>query len=166
MSHLSRKILLTAHVVSSVEWLGAVVAFLIVAAAALQARDFDTMRSAHWAMNLIAWSVIVPLAFISPITGVIQALSTEWRLFQHYWVFIKFLITIPSTLLLLLHMNPIGHLARVLSDTALAAGEVRAMQIQLVANAGAAIIVLLVATVLSVVKPKGRTPWARPNVLN
>src|SRR5688572_25514460 len=55
MSHLSRKILLTAHVVSSVGWLGAVVAFLVVAAV-LQTRDFNTMRSAHWAMNLIAWS--------------------------------------------------------------------------------------------------------------
>lgn len=156
---------MTAHVVSSVGWMGAVSVFLAVSIAALTAKSFETMRAAHWCMNLIAWTVIVPLSIASPVTGIFQSLVTEWGLFRHYWVLIKLLITIPSTLLLLLHMNPIGHLARVVSQTALASGEVRAMQVQLVANAAVAILVLSTATVLSVFKPRGLTAYGQRKVL-
>ena len=156
-----RKFALTAHVTFSVGWLGAVAGFLALAVAGLTSQDAQMVRAAYLAMELIAWFVIVPLSLASPLTGLLQALGTTWGLFRHYWVLIKFLITIPATILLLVHMRPIGHLARVVAETTLSSGELAGMRIQLVADAGAAIVALLVATTLSVFKPRGLTPYGR-----
>jgi hypothetical protein len=154
-----RKFALTAHVTTSVGWLGAVAGFLTLAIAGLASKDAQTVRAAYIAMESIAWFVIVPLSFASPATGIIQSLSTEWGLFRHYWVLIKFLITIPATILLLVHMRPVGHLARVVAETTLARGDLAGLRIQLIADAGAAIVVLLIATTLSIYKPRGLTPY-------
>lgn len=156
-----RKFALTAHVTSSVGWLGAVACFLALAVAGLTSPNAQTVRASYLAMELTAWFVIIPLSLASPLTGIIQSLGTEWGLFRHYWVLIKFLITVPSTLILLLHMKPIGHLARVVAETTLARGDLSGMRIQLVASAGAALLVLLVATVLSIYKPRGMTQYGR-----
>jgi hypothetical protein len=90
-----RKLALTAHVTSSVGWLGAVAGFLALAVAGLTSEDAQMVRAAYLAMELTGWFVIVPL------------------------------------------------------------------RIQLVADAGAALLVLLVATTLSVYKPQGRTRYGR-----
>jgi hypothetical protein len=47
------------------------------------------------------------------------------------------------------------------AETTLSRGELSGLRIQLVANAGAAVLALLVATVLSVYKPRGITPYGR-----
>ena len=154
-----RKLALTVHVTSSVGWLSAVASFLALAVAGLTSQDIQRVRAAYLAMELTAWFVIVPLSLASPLTGIVQSLCTAWGLFRHYWVLMKFLITIPSTLLLLLHMQPICHLARVVAETRLASGDLAGLRIQLVANAGAALLALLVASALSVYKPRGMTPY-------
>ena len=41
-------------------------------------------RAAYLAMELTTWSVIVPLSLAALLTGLFQALGTEWGLFQHY----------------------------------------------------------------------------------
>ena len=156
-----RKLTLTAHVVSSVGWLGAVACSLALAIAGLTSRDAQMVRAAYLAMVLTAWSVIVPLSLASPLSGIVQSLGTPWGLFRHYWILVKFLITIPATVILLLHMQPIGHLARVVAETTLASGDLAGQRIKLVTSAGAALLVLLVATALSVFKPWGMTPYER-----
>jgi len=56
-----RKVALTTHVTSSVGWLGAVAAFLALAIAGLANQDVRLVRSAHVAMHLVTWFVIVPM---------------------------------------------------------------------------------------------------------
>lgn len=154
-----RKLALTAHVVCSVGWLGAVAGFLALAVAGLASGELPTVRASYMAMNLIGWYVIVPLCFASLVTGLIQALGTPWGLFRHYWVVAKLLIAIGATVLLLVHMQPIEALGRVAADQALAMGDHRDVRVQLVADAGAALLVLLVATILSIYKPRGLTKY-------
>jgi len=73
----------------------------------------------------------------------------------------KLVITVLATILLLVHMHPVGHLAGVVAGRSLANGELAGLRIQLVADAGAALVALLVAAVLSVYKPRGRTGYGR-----
>lgn len=96
---------------------------------------------------------VVPSLF----TGLVQSLGTLWGLFRHYWILAKLAITILYTILLLVHMQPIHVLADSAAATTLANGDLRSLQIQLVADAGADILVLLVATTLSIYKPRGLT---------
>lgn len=155
------KFTLTTHVTSSVGWFGSVAGFLALSIAGFTSSNDQIVRASYLAMELTAWFVIIPLSLASPVTGIVQALGTSWGLFRYYWVFIKFLITIPATILLLLHLQPIGHLAQVVSETTLASGELAGTRIQLIANAAAAALVLLIATALSVYKPFGVTAYGQ-----
>ena len=73
----------------------------------------------------------------------------------------KFLITIPSTIFLLLHMQPISRLAGVAAQTTLSSADLRGLRIQLMADAAAALLVLLVAVTLAVYKPRGLTRYGQ-----
>ena len=154
-----RKLALTAHVTCSVGWLGAVAGFLALAIAGLASRDLLTVRSAYVAMDVVGWYAIVPLCFASLVTGLIQGIGTPWGLFRHYWVVAKLLIAVVATVVLLMHMQPIDGLGQAAAKQALGVGDFRDVRIQLVADAGAALLVLLVATVLSVYKPRGLTKY-------
>jgi ABC-type thiamin/hydroxymethylpyrimidine transport system permease subunit len=154
-----RKFALTAHVTSSVGWLGAVAAFLALAVAGLTSQDAQMVRAAYLAMELTGWFVIVPFSFASLVTGLVQSLGTEWGLFRHYWIQAKLLIATLATIVLLVHMQPIDYMAGAAAETSLSSADLRQVRIQLVADAGAALLVLLVATALSVYKPRGMTPY-------
>ncbi|GAA3493777.1 hypothetical protein GCM10019016_008760 [Streptomyces prasinosporus] len=154
-----RKRALTLHVTSSVGWLGAVAAFL--ALAGLISSSPQTVRGAYLAMDVVGWFVIVPFSIACLLTGLVQSLGTAWGLLRHYWVIAKFLITVVATVLLLVHMQPVGHLADAAARAALAGGELQGMRIQLIADAAAALVVLLTAAALSVFKPRGATRYGR-----
>ncbi|HEU0079499.1 MAG TPA: hypothetical protein VFQ76_17715 [Longimicrobiaceae bacterium] len=154
-----RKLALTAHVASSVGWLGAVASFLALAVAGLTSPDAQVVRAAYVATEVTTWLVIVPLSVAALLTGLVQSLGTPWGLFRHYWVLAKLVLTLVATLLLLLHTQPIGYVAGVAAETTLSGGDLRGLRIQLVADAGAALLVLLVATALSVYKPRGMTRY-------
>lgn len=159
MSPRLRSAALTLHVISSVGWLGAVMAFLALAIAGLGSGDATVVRAVYVSMELTGWYVIVPLSGAAFLTGVVQSLGTKWGLFRHYWVVFKLLIAVAASALLLLHMRPISYVAKVASTTALSADELRGLRLQLIGDAAAALLVLLVATVLSVFKPQGVTPY-------
>ena len=79
-----RKFLLTGHILSSVGWIGALAAFLVLAVAGLVTQDGGTARAAYVAMDVIARYAIVPLAAASLLGGIIQTFITPWGLVRHY----------------------------------------------------------------------------------
>jgi hypothetical protein len=156
-----RKVALSAHVTSSVGWFGSVVTFLVLAVIGLRGGEEDgVIRSAYVAMKVVGWFVIVPFSIASLVTGVVQSLGTQWGLIRHYWVIAKLLITVGASVLLLVHMQVVNTVAEAASSGALRIDHLRAPRMQLVADAGAASVVLLIAIVLSVFKPQGQTAFA------
>jgi hypothetical protein len=153
-----RKLSLTAHVISSVGWMGAVACFLALAIAGLTGQEDHAVRGAYVAMKVTTWAVIVPLCFASLVTGVIESLATPWGLIRHYWVVAKLVLTCLATLVLLVHTQPIGLLAHAAAYATLGA-DLRSVRVQLLADAAAALFVLLMATVLAIYKPRGMTRY-------
>jgi uncharacterized membrane protein len=159
MSPSVRKFALTAHVTSSIGWLGAALAFLAVAGVGLTSPDAQTVRGVYLVMEPAAWLVLVPFAFASLLTGLVISLGTTWGLFRHYWVVFKLLITVFSTTVLLIYMETFRHMAGVAADPS--------AEIEMVRNASPALhavlatLLLLTATVLAVYKPKGLTAYGR-----
>lgn len=49
----------------------------------LTSDDPNTVRAAFTVMGPVGWTVLVPLASESLLTGLIQSLGTRWRVFQH-----------------------------------------------------------------------------------
>jgi hypothetical protein len=161
MKHRVRKIALTAHVASSVGWLGAVAAFESLAVTGLASANSLMVRAAYLAMERVTWFVIVPFACASMVSGLIMALGTKWGLFKHYWILAKFLINALSIALLLLHSRLIHLVATTAAEGPLSPADLRGTRIQLVAVAGAALMALGTATALGVFKPRGVTPYGR-----
>ena len=154
-----RKFVRTAHVIFSVGWLGTVVAFLVLAIVGLNSQNTQLVRAVYPAMELITSFAIVPLSFVPLLlTGPILSLGTPWGLFRHYWIIVKLIINILSTVILLVHIQPIRYLARVAVEGTLSSAD-RAAQIQLVVAAAAGLLALLMATALAVYKPRGMTPY-------
>jgi hypothetical protein len=154
-----RKLALTAHVTSSVGWLGAVAAFLALAVVGLTSRDARTVRGAYLVMEPAAWLVLVPLAFASLLTGLVMSLGTTWGLFRHYWVLFKLLINVFATIILLTYMETFSFMAGVAADPSANLALVQNASPML--HAVLALLVLLVAAVLAVYKPRGVTPYGR-----
>jgi hypothetical protein len=151
----SRRLVLTLHVASSVGWLGAVAAFFALGVWSQAVDEPRAGLAAYAAMDLVARVVIVPACLVSLATGVLEALITPWGLFRHYWVLFKLVLTVAGTGLLVLHLAPIREAAMLAGEAAPRLEALQPVGRQLVIASGAAVLLLLTATVLSVYKPAG-----------
>jgi hypothetical protein len=154
-----RKVVLTAHITSSIGWFGAVAGFLALSIAGLTSQDAQMGRAAYLVMGLTTWFVIVPLAIASLLTGIVSSLGTRWGLFRYYWVLIKLLTTILATLILLVHTQPIDLLVSTAARSTVLNAHLYRTQIQMVIASSGTLIMLLVLTALSVYKPRGMTRY-------
>jgi hypothetical protein len=154
-----RRLTFTTHITASLGWMGAVVVFLALAAGGLTSDDEPTVRGAYLVMAPAAWFVLVPLAHASLLSGIALSLGTSWGLFQHYWVALKLLITLFSTVILLIYMGTFRQMAGVAADPVVDVSAVRNASPMI--HAILALILLTLATVLGVYKPLGMTPYGR-----
>jgi hypothetical protein len=154
----ARKVTLTAHVVASVGWLGAVAAFLVLAVTAVTSPDVALSRGLYPAMDVLGRLVLVPLSLLSLATGLLQALGTSWGLVRYWWVVVKLVITLAAALVLLAYLGTLRTLADAAAHPADGSADLLP-SLSPVVHAGAATLVLLVAAVLSVFKPRGLTRY-------
>jgi hypothetical protein len=159
MSPRARKVALTGHIISSVGWMGAVGCFLALAIVGIATGNAAYMRAAYLSMKVTGWWVVMPLSLLSSLTGVVQALGTPWGMFKHYWVSIKFWLSVIAASVLLLHLDPTNRLAALAVQAPEALESSREIRYQLLADAGAALLVLALITVLAVFKPRGLTRY-------
>ena len=156
-----QKVALSLHVTASVGLLGSIAAFLALALAGLNGQDAQIVRAAYLAMDLVARLIIVPLAFASLLTGLIQSLGTPWGLFRHHWVLAKLLLTVFATAILLTKLELIGYAAHMASENILPRADLRSTGTELAVHAVGGLLVLIVPAVLSVYKPWGLTAYGR-----
>ena len=151
-----RKFALTLHIVASVGWIGIIAGFLALAIAGIVSSDANLVAASYLAMNFSYRAVVIPLGLASILTGLLSSFVTDWGLFRHYWVVVKLLLTTPAVILMLVHIRPVGRAAHAAAATILSPADLFGLRLQLVAEASAALAVLLVATALSTYKPRGR----------
>jgi len=152
-----RKVALTIHVASSVGWSGAIVAFIGLVLLGLTTPDAATVRGVYLVMEPTAWTVLLPLAVVSLITGIVQALGTTWGLLRHYWVLTKLAITAFATAFLLIYTKTFAAMAVVAADPDAALETVRNPSPGV--HGILALLLVLTATVLSIFKPRGLTRY-------
>lgn len=159
MSSGVRKHVLTVHILYSVGWVGSVAAFLVLAIAGYTTTDGQIVAGIYASLRVLIWYVIVPLSLLSLVTGIIQSLGTPWGLFRYYWVIAKLVLTVVATGLLLVHTQVVDRAAAdALAHVGMTGGEMSQVRLQLIIDSAAAIVVLVLITVLATVKPRGTTP--------
>ena len=118
------------------------------------------MRGAYLVMEPAAWLVLVPMALASLLTGLVQSLGTTWGLFRHYWVLFKLLINVGAIVVLLMYMQTLSYFAGVAAATTLSNDDLGVLLTpSVVLHSIIALLLLLVATVLAVYKPRGMTHY-------
>lgn len=158
MSSGIRKLVLAVHLTVSIGWLGAVAAYMALDVSTVTSQDAQTLRTAYLGMDLIARSVIVPLALASLLTGLVISLGTKWGLFRHYWVLISLVLTTFATVVLLIEIRTIRAFAEISAAPTTTIEDLRALGNTLGHSIGGTVI-LLVVLVLNLYKPQGMTRY-------
>ncbi|MDX8037216.1 DUF2269 domain-containing protein [Lentzea sp. BCCO 10_0856] len=150
-----RKLALTAHIASSVGWFGAVLTFLAMAIVGVTNQDDRVVRAANLIAEPVVWYVVLPFAVASLLTGLVSSLGSAWGLFRHYWVIFKLVLNVFATVVLLIYTRTVDQFAAVAADPASDLAPLRSPTFAV--HAGGALVVLVVAMVLAVYKPRGVT---------
>ena len=157
-----RKAGLTAHVLCSVGWIGAVLVFLALGIAAVHSDDTELARGAYLVMEWAGWAVLVPLAVGSVLTGLVQSLATPWGLFRHYWVIIKLVLAVVATVVLIAYTETLTVFAEVAAREPFGIHDLESLRgPSVLLHSSAALALLLTATVLAIYKPQGLTRYGQ-----
>jgi hypothetical protein len=156
-----RKAALTAHITSSVGWLGAAAGFLALAATGTTGDDVQSVRASYMAMEPLTTFVLVPLASAALVTGLAQSLVTPWGLVRHYWVVVKLVLTVFAATILLTYTRTVAGIADAAADPTVSAGDLRSLGTSPVIHAVGGLVILLATTGLSVFKPRGMTRYGQ-----
>jgi hypothetical protein len=99
-------------------------------------------------MELMPW-LSVPAGILAVVTGTVLGLGTTYGLIRHWWVVAKIVIAVAVIVTDALLVIKAAHDAAVTGEPAT----------PLYGSTIAHVVVLALATVLAVFKPRGRTPW-------
>lgn len=162
------KLLLAAHIIVSVGWLGIVFAKLVLGLAAMKSGAPAVSDALYVSMEVV--NVAFPPAAIGTlVTGVLLSLGTKWGLLRHYWVATKLALTVGVIVTGIALVNrlirqsisaPSGQ--AVDSGTMLGIASAPTLLISL---SVAHVLMLGIATVVSVYKPWGKTWFGRRKAL-
>lgn len=158
MNPAARKLLLTAHILASVGWIGGVLAYIPFDLATARSTDPQVARAAYATMDVIAREVLLPLALAALATGILISLLTPWGLFRHWWVVLSLILTTVATLVLVVELRTIGHLADLAADPTMSDADLIALPSTLPHSIGG-LTVLLATLALNVYKPRGLTRY-------
>lgn len=157
MSPPLRRTVLVFHVASSVGWMGAVAVFVALDLTVRFEGDPEINRVIWLALDATGWTLLVPLAIASLATGVISALGTQWGLLRHYWVLFKLLITAFATLILIMQTQAFAGRAEQAADPSFDSGSLGSELL----HTGGGLVVLSLALILSIFKPRGMTRYGQ-----
>jgi hypothetical protein len=142
--------------------MGAVAGFLALAIAELTSQNALLVRGTFLSMDVTAWFIIVPFSLASLLTGLILALFTRWGLLRHYWVLAKLLINVLASIIVLMYVQSLSSLADIAAASTVSGAELLSLRgSDSVEHSGVALLALLVATILSVYKPRGVTRYGQ-----
>jgi uncharacterized membrane protein len=155
------KLLLAAHIIVSVGWLGIVFAKLVLGLAAMTSGAPAVSDALYVSMEVV--NVAFPPAAIGTlVTGVLLSLGTKWGLLRHYWVATKLALTVGGIVTGIALVNrlirqsisaPSGQAV----DSGTMLGIASAPTTLLISLSVAHVLMLGIATVVSVYKPWGKT---------
>lgn len=91
-----RRAVLVVHVIASACWLGLTLGLLALAITAGTTGSAVIVEASVRSMKLFADWLLLPVAFLTLVSGLVLSLGTQWGLARHRWVYIKFWLTLAT----------------------------------------------------------------------
>jgi hypothetical protein len=149
LSRRAHKAVLSAHVLSSVGWFGVALTVLFCTIAGTTTDDAALAPAFTEVARATLW-LSVPLGLVSAATGITLSLTTKWGLVRYWWLVAKDVIAPLMIVTDVLVVAPL--LTKAIED-----GAANEDPAPLIAH----VVFLGLATVLSVLKPRAKTPRGR-----
>ncbi|MGA5896808.1 DUF2269 family protein [Streptomyces venetus] len=157
LSRPARRALLVVHVIASAGWLGLTLGLLALGITAAADGSAVTVEASVRAMRLFADWLLLPVAFLTLLSGLVLSLGTQWGLARYRWVYTKFWLTLATTTATAFALRPATHSA----VTAVAAGGPLPETHEVLMGPIVSLSAYVFMTVISVLKPWGPTRRGR-----
>ncbi|MFC8199247.1 DUF2269 domain-containing protein [Streptomyces sp. NPDC060006] len=96
LSRPARRATLVVHAAASACWLGLTLGLLALGVTAATTGSAETAEASVRAMKIFADWLLLPLAFLTLLSGLLLSLGTHWGLARHRWVHTKFWLTLAT----------------------------------------------------------------------
>ncbi|BCL21359.1 DUF2269 domain-containing protein [Streptomyces tuirus] len=153
----SRRAALVVHVTVSAGWLGLSLGLLALGITAATTGTPVTVEASVRAMKLFADWLLLPVAFLTLLSGLLLSLGTKWGLARYRWVCTKFWLTLATTTATVFALRPGVNSA----VTAVAAGGPLPDAGDVLFGPVVSLSAYVFMTVISVLKPWGKTRRGR-----
>ncbi|MCW2761486.1 MAG: hypothetical protein JWR85_1687 [Marmoricola sp.] len=152
-----RKSLLIVHIVAGGAWIGIDVVVAALVLTGWLAGDAGTRGLAYQALATFVVTPMLVAGLLCLATGLALGLGTRWGLVRYWWVVVKLVMNVVLCTLIIVLLHPgmaeVGEHGRALSAGLPAPGDMSG----LIFPPAVSLTALVIATVLSVFKPWGRT---------
>lgn len=153
----TRHLLVFAHVVVSLGWMGAGLANVVLAMTGGYTSDADIRRVCYQMISTIDTFLVIPGAFAALVSGIVLSLVTPWGLVRYWWVLSKLVLTV-----VVIAYSTFG--LGVWVETSIATTSLRDVESPVAGPLAYGtlpnIVAFLFMTWVSVAKPWGTAPWA------
>lgn len=144
----TRKAVVVLHVIASVALLGQLWVNMVLALFAMTTSDAGAARVAYRFLQLFVFSSAIPFTMLSLFTGVVLGVGSKWGVVRYRWVSAKLVLLVITVLTGITVQGPL--LEQLVLAPSPGARWAHA------ATAGLQLVLLVLATWLSVFKPGGR----------
>lgn len=153
----ARRAALVVHVIASAGWLGLTLGLFALGITAATDGSAGTVEASVRAMKLFADWLLLPVAFLTLLSGLLLSLGTVWGLARYRWVYTKFWLTLATTTATVFALRPGVNSA----VTAVAAGGPLPDAGDVLFGPVVSLSAYVFMTVISVLKPWGKTRRGR-----
>ncbi|WP_079154741.1 hypothetical protein [Streptomyces subrutilus] len=154
----ARKLTLAVHVVTSVGWVGLSLSMVVLAIMGVTTKDAAIAKGVYYAMYVFDDTSVTVFSLAAAITGILLSCGTKWGLLLHWWIIVKWVITLFMTFFAWFVIHPtVMEASERTAEAGGAAPDPGAAGDFLAWSVPLLFVLLTVAAVVSVYKPWGRT---------
>ncbi|MFJ3819199.1 DUF2269 domain-containing protein [Streptomyces sp. NPDC090056] len=162
LSRRARRLTLAVHVVTSVGWVGLSLSMVVLAVMGYTTDDPAVAKGVYKAMYVFDDTSVTVFSVSAALSGILLSWGTVWGFMQHFWIIVKWVITLFMTVFAWFVIHPIViEATKNTADAGRGTPEPGWPAEFLLWSVPMLFVLLTVAAVVSVYKPWGRTARGR-----
>ncbi|WP_071394728.1 hypothetical protein [Bacillus tuaregi] len=155
-----KSILVAIHVLSVASWIGGTLAMLLLAFYLKTGANAEQLLYTMGSMEVIDENLLKYPALLSLLTGILLSVWTQWGLTKHYWVIIKFSLTLLTILIGIFFLSKwtagIGEMIESMGFGSLENKEFQSTWLSIVTTSSFNLLCLAFMTFITYLKPFGK----------